>query len=234
MLSDWNTAKAEVISIANPLPAAGGSQAETVARASGRADLLVKTGKRAVTLADYERLAMHTPGTHVARVTARANLHPSFPCLKAPGLITMILLPFLPQGRPTPPPGLLATVGAYLRRRRIVGTRVEVVGPTYVEIAVRARVQSRLGANTAALQKAVAAALDTFLDPLAGGPDGSGWPFGRDVYRTEIMRIIDEVPGIDYVASLELVGDDGQPHCGNICLSSTSLVAAGTHQITVL
>ena len=149
-------------------------------------------------------------------------------------MITVIVLPFLPQSRPTPTPGLLATVGAYLRRRRIVGTRVEVVGPTYLEVSVRAHVRSLQGANTAALQNAVVAALDRFLDPLVGGPDGSGWPFGRDVYRSEVMRIIDEVPGVDYVASLELIGNDGQPQCGNVCLSSTWLVAAGTHQITVL
>lgn len=234
VLSDWSTAKAEMTSIVNPLPAAGGAAAENIAHASGRADSLVKTSKRAVTLADYERLAMQTPGTHVARVTARANLHPSFPCLKAPGMITVIVLPFLPQGRPTPTPGLLATVGAYLRQRRIVGTRVEVVGPTYFEVSVRAQVRSRQGVNKTALQNAVVAALNQFLDPLVGGPDGSGWPFGRDVYRSEIMRIIDEVPGVDYVASLELIGGDGQPQCGNVCLSPTWLVAAGTHQITVL
>jgi hypothetical protein len=234
VLTDWSTAKAEMVSIANPLPAAGGAAAETIAHASGRADSVVKASKRAVTLADYEQLAMQTPGTHVARVTARANLHPSFPCLKAPGMITVILLPFLPHGRPTPTPGLLATVGAYLRRRRIVGTRVEVVGPTYLEVSVRAQVQSLRGVNKAALQNAVVAALNKFLDPLVGGPEGSGWPFGRDVYRSEIMRIIDEVPGVDYVASLELIGGDGQPQCGNVCLSPTWLVAAGTHQINVL
>jgi len=234
VLSDWGTASAAMTSIVNPLPASGGAAAETVAHASGRADALVKNSSRAVTLADYESLARQTPGTHVARVTARANLHPSFPCFKAPGMMTVIVLPFLPHGRPTPTPGLLAIVGAYLRRHRIVGTRVEVVGPTYLEISVRAQVRSLQGANTADVRNAVVAALNRFLDPLVGGPDGSGWPFGRDVYRSEIMRVIDDVSGVDYVASLDLVGDDGQPQCGNVCLSSTWLVAAGAHQITVL
>lgn len=234
VLNDWNNAKTEMTSIVNRLPAKGGAAAETVAHASGRADLLVKSSNRAITLADYELLAMQTPGTQVARVTARANLHPSFPCLKAPGMITVIVLPFLPQGRPMPTPGLLAAVGAYISRRRIVGTRVEVVGPTYIEVTVQAQVQAQSGANRAAVQNAVVAALDRFLDPLVGGPDGSGWPFGRDVYRSEIMRVIDEVPGVDYVASMELIGDDGQPQCGNVCLSPTWLVAAGAHQITVL
>ena len=234
VLADWNAAKAQMSAILNPMPAAGGAAAESVAHASGRADLLVESSDRAVSLKDYELLAVRTPGTQVARVTARGNLHPSFPCLQAPGMITVIVLPFLPQGRPVPSPGLLATVGAYLRRRRVVGTRVEVVGPTYLDLSVQAEVQALAGVNKAALQNAVVAALNRFLDPLVGGPDGTGWPFGRDVYRSEIMRVIDEVSGVDYVASLELIGDDGQPQCGNVCLSPTWLVAAGTHQITVL
>ena len=220
--------------VVNPLPAIGGAAAETVAHASGRADLLVESSDRAVTLADYERLALQTPGTRVARASVRANLHPSFPCFKAPGLITVIVLPYLPQGRPMPSPGLLRVVNSYLRRRRIVGTRVEVVGPTYLDISIRAEVRALAGTSKSSLQSAVVAALNKFLDPLVGGPDGSGWPFGRDVYRSEIMRVIDEVAGVDYVASLELIGEDGQPQCGNVCLGPTWLVAAGTHQITVL
>lgn len=230
----WTKVNKLFKSVANPLVAAGGAAAETVAHASGRADLLVESSDRAVTLEDYERLALQTPGTQIARVTARANLHPSFPCFKAPGMITVIVLPFLPQDRPVPSPGLLRVVSSYLRRRRIVGTRVEVVGPTYLDVSVQAEVRTLSGINKATLQMAIVAALNKFLDPLVGGPDGTGWPFGRDVYRLEIMRVIDEVPGVDYVASLALIGEDGQPQCCNVCLGPTWLVAAGRHRITIL
>ena len=219
--------------ITNPLAAAGGAAAETLAHASERADLLIQNSDRAVTLKDYERLALQTPGTQIARVSARANLHPSFPCFKAPGMIMVIVLPFLPQDRPMPSPALLHAVASYLRRRRIIGTRIEVVAPVYLDVSVQAEVQALPGANKTSLQTAVMAALNQFLNPLHGGPDGSGWPFGRDVYRSEIMRVINEVPGVDYVASLALIGKDGQPQCGNICLGPTSLVAAGKHQITI-
>ena len=219
--------------IANPLAAESGAAAETLAHASERADLVIQNSDRAITLKDYERLALQTPGTLIARVSARANLHPSFPCFKAPGMITVIVLPFLSQGRPMPSPGLLHTVASYLRRRRIIGTRVEVVAPVYLDVSVQAEVQALPGSNKTSLQTAVVAALNQFLDPLHGGLDGSGWPFGRDVYRSEIMRVIDEVPGVDYVASLALIGENGQPQCGNICLGPTWLVAAGKRQITI-
>jgi len=230
----WTKLKGELDSITNPLPASGGAAAQTIAQAAGRADQLVESSERAVTLADYERLTLGTPGTRIARTTAIANMHPDFPCFKAPGMITVIVLPYLPKGRPVPTPGLLGAVAAHLRPRRVIGTRVEVVGPTYLEVTVQASVQSKAGTNRTNLQEAITKAINDFFDPLTGGPAGSGWPFGRDVYRSEVMKIIDEVPGVDFVISLTLTAGCGQPQCGNVCLGPTCLVAAGAHQITVL
>jgi len=233
-IDQWTVINPQIACVVNPLPATGGTIAETLVLAAGRADQLMRSTDRAVTLADYETLAKQTPGTLIARVSARANLHPSFPCFQAPGIVTVIVLPFLPVDRPTPSPGLLQRVSNYLRRRRIIGTRVEVIAPSYLQVTVQADVKALDGANKVNLQTKVVSALTTFLDPLVGGPDGTGWPVGRDVYRSEIMRVIDEVPGVDYVSSLALVGADGQPQCGNVCLSATWLVASGPHQITVL
>jgi hypothetical protein len=230
----WSKLKRELAPTTNPAPAWGGVAAETVDQASGRADLLVQTSGRAVTLADYEQLATNTPGARIARVTAIANMHPDFPCFKAPGMVTVIVLPYLPLGRPMPSPGLLSAVAAYLRPRRVIGTRVEVVGPTYLEVSVQATLQSMTGTNKASLQQAIVTALNDFLNPLTGGPDKTGWPFGRNVFRAEIMKVIDAVKGVDYITSLTLVADGGQPQCGNVCLGPTWLVQAGSHQITIL
>jgi Baseplate J-like protein len=230
----WTKLQSAINTVTNPLPTGGGAAAETIDLAAGRADQLVTTSGRAVTLADYERLALQTPGARIARVTAMANLHPSFPCFKAPGMVSVIILPFLPQGSPMPSPGLLNAVSAYLRPRRVIGTRVEVVAPTYLDVVVQATVQSESHTNKTALQESIVAALNAFLDPLVGGPDGTGWPFGRDVYRSEIMKVIDSVAGVDYIDSLALLADGGQPQCGNVCLNPTSLVKAGAHRISVL
>jgi len=229
----WTKLNNELAPATNLSAARGGAAAETIDEAAGEADQLVESSGRAVTLGDYERLALATPGTHIARVTAIADMHPDFPCFQAPGMITVIVLPYLPQGSPTPTPGLLRAVAAYLRPRRVIGSRVEVAGPTYLEVAVQATVQSISGSNRATLQQAIVKALNNFLDPLIGGPNGTGWPFGRDVYRAEIMKVIDAVPGVDYITSLALLDDDGQAQCGNVCLGPTWLVEAGTHQITV-
>src|SRR5262249_13276510 len=128
------------VRVVNPLPAVGGAAAETLTHAIGRAIESVERTPRAVTLGDYEALALETAGARLARAEARANLHPSFPCFTAPGVITVIVLPYLPIDRPAPSQELLRLVADYLAPRRVIGTRVEVVGPSYLEVAAQAKV----------------------------------------------------------------------------------------------
>jgi hypothetical protein len=129
---------------------------------------------------------------------------------------------------------LRRAVAAYLRHRRLIGSRVEVVGPDYREVSVRAKVKAFDGVGKAALRQRITTALDDFFSPLEGGPEGAGWPFGRDIYRSEVLQTIDAVSGVDHVVSMELIVDGCDPQCGNICLAPTQLVAAGRHEIEVI
>jgi predicted phage baseplate assembly protein len=231
--TDVVDARSRLAGIANPVPAQGGAAAETLLHAQGRALELLAQPTRAITLADYERLASETPGVRLARAFARANLHPAFPCLKAPGVVTVILIPHLPVGRPVPTPELRRAVAAYLEFRRVVGTRVEVVGPTYTQVTVQARVHPCRGVNAAALRQRIVDRIHQFFDPLKGGPDGEGWPFGRDVYRSEVLQVIDEVEGTDHVLSLRLREGENGDACGNVCVPPTGLIESGPHLIEV-
>ncbi len=234
LLANFDAVKAAV-AVKQPVPASGGAAAETLGGAVERAIAMLAQPVRAVTLADYETLALNTPGTVVARAKAWANLHPSFPCMEAPGMIALVILPDLPGPAPVPSWTLRRTVAAYLNRRRILGSRLEVVAPQYRQIAVQAEVKALPNASKTALQQRVVNALNQFFDPLTGGPDGTGWPFGRDVYRTEVMQVIGQVAGVDYIASFDLLADGCTcPQCGNICLPPAGLVEAGSHQIEVL
>jgi len=40
---------------------------------------------------------------------------------------------------------------------------------------------------------------------LTGGPQGAGWVFGRNVYESEIYRVIEDVTGVSHVKSLRLI-----------------------------
>jgi hypothetical protein len=115
----------------------------------------------------------------------------------------------------------------------VLCTRLVVVGPEYVVVSATARVRAAVGADAVRVRSDVAAALSAFLDPLRGGPAGRGWPFGRDVYRSEILQVVDQVRGVDHVLELELSTDSGTVACGNVCVPPTWLVASGSHVIEV-
>jgi len=206
---------------------------ETLEHAEGRAVQLLQQPSRAVTLADCEALALATPGTRIVRAAALANQHPGFQCYAAPGFLTVVIVPELPSGRPVPSTGLLSVVSAYLNRRHVIGTQIGVTGPEYLEIGVNAQVKVFAGQNKASVRDAVVAALQKFLDPLVGGPEGGGWPLGRDVYVSEVVEVIAAVAGVDHVLALELVVPGCAPQCGNVCLRPLALTVSGTHQIQV-
>jgi Baseplate J-like protein len=233
MLTDVAATAAQLEHIANVAPATGGRAAESLGAAVARARDGRERASRAVTLEDHVALARATPGARVARAEGRANLHPGFPCLTAPGVVTVLILPFLPVDRPVPSAGLRGAVARFIDRHRVIGSRVEVVGPRYVTVAVRTSVVAMPAAAPADVRAAVSTALDRFFHPLHGGPGGTGWPFGRDVYRSEVLQVIDDAPGVAHVLSLELLEEGGCPTCGDICIGPTALVDAGDHEVDV-
>jgi predicted phage baseplate assembly protein len=189
--------------------------------------------QRGVNLLDMERLALAVPGTRIARAHAWSSLHPSFACLEAPGVVTVIIVPEYPAGMPVPSAGLLDWVWRYLNRRRIVCTTLEVVAPQYVEVTVAAKVQARAGSSATGAGSRIQAALRAYLDPLTGGPDYLGWPFGRSVYRGEILQLMQNIPGVDHVHTMSMTADGGASQCGDLALCPMALARSGAHQIEV-
>ncbi len=234
VVPDFDLLTARLGTVTQPLTAAGGSAGESLAETAARALEDLETPQRAVNLEDIERLASQTPGARPARVFAIANLHPAFPCVRAAGVVTVVVLPSLPSHRPEPSRGLRRQIGAYLAARRVLGTRFDVVGPEYVELTVRARVRACPLVDLQALRRRLIESLDAFFHPLTGGPQGQGWPFGRDVYRSEVLQVLDDTDGADHVLSLEFIRGDCTAVCGNVCLPPTGLVASGEHEIEVV
>jgi len=215
------------------LDVAENAQQSTLDQLPNAVVLALPVPSQAVNLLDTERIARDVPGTMVARARAWSDTDPALPGLHATGVVTVVILPGMPVAEPQPSPGLLAAVRRYLNRRRVICTRIEVAAPTYVIITVTATVHTLTGASIASVRSAVIAALDYFLDPLTGGPAALGWPFGRHVYHAEILQLIANVPGVDYVTSLTLTANSLTAQCGDIALCPTFLVTSGPHQIQV-
>ncbi|MEO8339277.1 MAG: baseplate J/gp47 family protein, partial [Nitrospirota bacterium] len=196
-----------------------------------------------------EQLALATPGVPIGRAKALADYDPRLSCVSAPGAVTVIVLSQCPQTHPAPSPDLLRAVAHYLERRRLLTTEVHVIGPEYTKVAVRATLHATPETSSRELIAQATASLNQFFDPISGGPDGSGWPMGRAVYRAEILALLNALPGVVYVDEVILETVVKSPtaacdccqeqeraipaRCGNIDICPHGLVVPGQHHITV-
>jgi hypothetical protein len=222
--------------VRQPLPASGGSAAETLAQAQARAYETVAEVDKAVTLEDIERLALATPGVPVARVHAVAGLDPLLPCYPAVGVVSVIVIPSCPRPAPMPSRALLNAVERHLAPRRLITSEIHAIAPRYRRVGVQATLHLGCNADPSTVLAAATQRIAAFFDPLSGGPDGTGWPLGRTVYRSEIMALLVGVTGIERLTDLSLLtacnGCGGSPpgHCDNVALCAHELVLPGRHQ----
>ena len=215
------------VTVENRNAAVGGEEAETLEEALIRARKDLKTVYRAVTSADYELLAMNTPGLRVARAKAIPQYHPCQGDSEVPGIVTVIVVPHSQQDNPKPSTSFLKSVYRHLDTHRLLTTELFVIPPEYVKVSVDATVFIKPKSEPSRVNKDVEEELKDFLDPIKGGVDKMGWPFGRPVYRSEIYEIIDGVDGVDYVTSL-LLKREGEDQPGDILISPRSLVFHST------
>ncbi|MBO1351113.1 MAG: hypothetical protein EBE86_028800 [Hormoscilla sp. GUM202] len=109
---------------------------------------------------------------------------------------------------PKPSPILRRELWTYLDERRLLTTRHHVVGPEYVKVRIAATLHLKVGTRPEEVPPEAVDRVNQFFHPLHGGADGKGWPFGRDVYLSELYALLDNVPGVDYVSTVTLQGSE--------------------------
>jgi predicted phage baseplate assembly protein len=226
-ITQLQTFVASVNSVTNHAPASGGTDEETVAEAKLRAPLALKSNNRAVTAEDFEFLAMQAPGANVRRAKALPLYHPNFPTGPVPGVVTVIVVPDSDTPNPTPNETTLKSVCEYLDAHRLLTSELYVVGPTYRKIKVQASLVVNPGSDLATVKNAVLMSLNTFFGPLAGGPDGTGWPFGGEIYYSDVYRMIFNIPGVQRIQNNQLILFlDGQRQqlCRDVPINSAELL----------
>jgi hypothetical protein len=174
---------------------------------------------RAVTCPDFEALARAAaPGIARAKCIARRDLDANTEIDRIEprnGHISVIILPQADDPAPQPDATLIATVWQYLDERRPLTTRHHVSGPFYAPVSAEVLVARRADARDELVRAAVVQTLSHFLHPLHGGLDTRGWPFGRDIYLSELYEQIEAIPGVDYVPDIMInsVCAAGAAHC---------------------
>jgi len=191
----------------NPVAVGGGLETESADEARDRIGAEWFARHRAVTAADYEALACDTPGVAVARARAVPGFHPSFPCASVPGAIGVFVLPEAPRAEgwlhgdrrviaPRPDPGMLSEVRAHLEERRLLTAELFVLAARYRMVEVEATLAGAPGDPDAVVAR-LRDGLTLYLDPLVGGAEGDGWPFGQPVRPSEIAHQLQRLAGED-------------------------------------
>lgn len=236
-ITEMITAGLGDVTVINETDASGGLEAETLDEAIERAPLELRAIDRAITSEDFEYLAKVTPGLRVARAKAIPLWQPGTPAgTVTPAVVTVVVVPWSFVPRPYPSSGFLRTVCHHLNRHRLVTTRLRVAPPKYVRVSVSTRLYAADGFTPDDVRNRVVSRLLAYLHPLTGGDEGDGWPFGRAVYRSEVVAVIKGVAGVDCVIETILSGDSGaRPDGnGNLIIDNDALVWSERHEVEVL
>lgn len=231
-----------VAEVVNREAARGGVDGETVAEAKTRAPITLRAQERAVTLRDYEELARRA-APETARITCLEGDEGEHGAYAVRVLVVPQAVPD-PGGRLrfeqlVPGDSLLQRITRYLDERRLIGTRLAVGPPFYQGVTVVATVHAFRGVDTDRVRRQAHDALYRHLDPLTGGGNGTGWPFGRPVQSGEVFAVLQRVPGVELVDAVQLhpadplTGKRGDP-TDRIDLEAPSLVFSFDHRVRVI
>ena len=176
--------------------------------AKARGPVLLRTRSRAVTAEDYEAIALES-APELARVRCVTAGEEDV----AAGSLRVLVVPAAPEedgkidfAELVPDEETLQHITERLEQVRLIGTRVSVEPPSYRGVTVVARLVARPRADTERIQTEAMSALYSYLNPISGGPDGEGWPFGRPVQAGEVYGLLQRIRGVDMVEDVRLFG----------------------------
>lgn len=213
-LNFLKTAIPYVAQVTNYEAAVNGADAESLEEAVLRAPSMLRSQDRAVTAADFEALTLRGSGGAIAR-----SLCSPMSTNQPAGSVSVLVVPqantdLINLGKGINPeqfylnPALRSQVLNYLDERRLLGTQVQLQQPNYMGVSVQAEVTLEPAYNNPSAQaeilRSLQVALYRYLNPLTGGADGKGWSFGRPVYPSDIISILQQKAGIQYLGAILL------------------------------
>ena len=200
------------------VPARFGQEPETIEQARRRAADELGRPTRAVLRRGLRQLAMATPGVDVARAHVAVGRHPATPCDPVPGAVTVVIVPGVPARparrrprgrRPGARPGRAGRGQGQPRRRPAWSApRCSSTAPRYRQVRLAVTPGAAV-ADPVGLHRRLLDGLRRYLDPLIGGDDGDGWPFGEPLRPSELLGVAQELAGRAAVLDAVAVGLDG-------------------------
>jgi predicted phage baseplate assembly protein len=235
-----------VARVTNRQPAVGGRDAQSLEDAKLRAPQTLRTRTRAVTADDFETLARQVEGVERARCLA-PGAQPGQPGQTKPGEVLLVVLPqvddsrgYIAPERLTLSAELKQAVEGYLDDRRLIGTKLEVRSPHFIWVSIEAKIRLPERSEpvlVAEVRRRAEAELFRYLNPYVGGPNGTGWPFGRDLHVSELYALLQRVPNVEFVDELRIMvrepGSGGPPQVAppRLPLPPHGLICSDVHRV---
>lgn len=224
--------------VENIEPAAGGVDAETPANAKNRGPLSLRTGARAVTSEDFERIVGEADAS-IARVRCLPPLEPGRP-------VRLLVVPAVKRSPEqiqlddfALPDDMVARIRNYLDSRRILGSTIEIGTPYYQGVTVAALIAARPGRPASLVRERAMAELYSYINPVSGGVDGNGWGFDADLNSASVYQLLEAVEGVERVDEVLFFEYDLRNHervgFGKdlVKLDRHSLFLSANHQVVV-
>ncbi len=103
---------------------------------------------------------------------------------------------------------LIPIVKQYLEDRKLIGTWLEVKAPVYTTVNINIQITCAFHINKKELESQIKKRIQEYLDPLVGGPDGTGWPYRRALTIYELSQIVEK--NKDVINVNQVILDNGQ------------------------
>ncbi len=230
-----------IASVTNFEAAKGGIDAETLESAKLRAPRTLQASTRAVTEEDYEYLALQA-SPKISRAKCMASEDVSKENIP-PGTVRLLVVPailenigYIPDSKLQLTPATQEEIQTYLDKRRLLATKLEIKTPAYVWVSVQIRVQAKEGASHQRLTADIEERLCRYINPLIGGPEGNGWPFGRNLSISDIHLTIQGISGIEFIQDVQLfpvIDGNQQEPASVIEIAKDSLACSSQHEIII-
>jgi hypothetical protein len=146
---------------------------------------------------------------------------------------------------------LIRKVRAYLEERCPVTTELAVGLAEYRWVSVRARLVIRARPDLEAVDREVLRAqiqeearrlLYRLIQPVTGGPEQDGWPFGKSLTMGDVYPLLQSIPRVEYVDEVRFrpvtFDSEGIRRLGSderlIRLAGTEVLCSDLHEIEVV
>lgn len=246
-LNTLKTAIPYVKRLLNRQPAKDGREQQSLEAAKLAMPRLLRTSGRAVTAEDFEFLAGQPEvGARFARVkcfqpdpddadgvavgevevVALAHLDES---IDKQGLLTVAQL--------TPAPTDRQKLWSFLNQRRLLTTRLLVKEPTFHAVSVLVTIAQKPALNQREVRDRVRRQLYAFLNPISGGPDEKGWPWGQSVQRWELYHWVQRAIEAQLIVSIQLFDtpvlpvNSDEEASDEVLLTSREMLISGQHDV---